>query len=164
MINIISRSEAFKELKKIGIGIEDLRDLGHEKEGDDCDYYVFHNYTNGDNPFLMEKYYVNPLTGRFMSDDNRNRGFLPHYVFQSARVLVNGITQKEVVVFPKKFIEAPNVIVSGYSTVPGTEFLEVTSASITSTEFTIVKKRTNTTNTNVHWLATGRVAGSSSIG
>lgn len=66
-----------------------------------------------------------------------------------------------VVNFPVAFDYTPDVMVSGYTTVPGTIVLGVAHGSDTATSTTIYLTRTNTSATTIRWLAIGYKALSS---
>lgn len=61
------------------------------------------------------------------------------------------------VTFPQAFAEAPTVVVSAVSTVPGTAVQSVSAANISETGFDAFVYRTNATVTAVMWIAAGKL-------
>jgi hypothetical protein len=60
---------------------------------------------------------------------------------------------KVTVTFPTPYSSPPHVVATGESAVPGSQMQTVSVANITSTTVDIYLYRTNTTSTNIHWIA-----------
>jgi hypothetical protein len=59
------------------------------------------------------------------------------------------------VTFHTPYTDAPVVLTTAYTTVPGTSVLGNAAANITTTGFDAYVTRTGTTNTGIMWLAIG---------
>lgn len=60
--------------------------------------------------------------------------------------------------FETEYTEAPTVVVSGVSSVPGTTLYTVTASNISPSGFDAYVYRTNDTPTAVMWIAIGKMA------
>lgn len=166
-----TRSQCLEGLKKI-FEKETNWTIVKDPEGEsietlDGDWYLF-LIVSKDNPKDTSNgrsIQVNPMSGRFMSDENNERGYIERYYVQSGSVQVpGGGKNSEEVVFSKAFTATPHIVLTPHSGYPGDHIKGFSFNDPSNKGFTAVMNRTSDTTTSIHWMARGKIAGELSRG